>query len=128
MMRGLKYSLAICLALAPTISHGQSTVIQGGPWTVGHVPMYAGPGGSTAWQPVVQDSGTAAGGAVGVGLSELGLTVRGVGAGPFPNGGTGPYGANFCDYDGPTTSANGYHYVCLSPNAQGSGLLEYGSG
>jgi hypothetical protein len=127
-MRGLPYSLAVCLALSPAVSYAQSTVIQGGPWSVGHVPMYAGPGGSTAWQPVVQDSGTAAGGAIGVGLSELGLTVRGVGTGPFPNGGTGPYGANFCDYDGPTTSANGYHYVCLSPNAQGSGLLEYGSG
>ena len=106
-------------------AHAQQTVLQSGAWTPGHAPQYIGSGSS---QPVLQDSGTAAGGAAGVGLSELGVTVRGVGTGPFPNGGTGPYFANVCDYDGPVTNVTtGYHYLCFSANAQGGGLIAYGA-
>ena len=115
---------AALIAFLPTVALGQAVPLQGGPWAAGHVPMYANSGGS---QPVIQDSGTAGGGGTGVGLSELGLTVRGTGTGPYANAGTGPNGENVCDYDAPTTNAAGYHYLCMSPNAQGGGLVSYGS-
>ena len=38
---------------------------------------------------------------------------------------TGPNGENICDYDGPTTSAAGYHALCFSANALGGGLISY---
>ncbi len=117
--------LAFLLALAPVAAQAQSTVLQAGPFVSGHTSMYSGSGGS---QPIVIDSGTAAGGGAGVGLKELGLTVRGTGTPPFANAGTGPNGENICDYDAPTTNATGYHYLCMSPNAQGGGLISYGAG
>ena len=40
----------------------------------------------------------------------------------------GPYGTNICDYDAPTNNATGYHYVCLSANAQGGALIAVGAG
>lgn len=86
--------------------------------------MYVNTGNS---QPVVQDSGSAAGGGVGVGLNEIGLTIRGSGSPPYANAGKGPSGTNLCDYDAPVTSATGYHYLCIGPNAQGGGLLTYGA-
>ena len=117
-------SILVLLALCST-AQAQQTLLQSGPWIPGHAPQYVGSGSS---QPVLQDSGTAAGGAIGVGLSELGITVRGIGTGPFSNGGTGPYYANLCDYDGPVTNVTtGYHYFCFSPNAQGGGLIAYGA-
>jgi hypothetical protein len=115
----------ICAA-ASTPALGQSAVLQGGPWQPGHAPMYVGRGSS---QPVVQDSGPASGGAVGVGLSELGITARGTGTPPYVGQGTGPFGTNFCDYDAPTTNATGYHFLCFSANAQGGGgMIAYGAG
>lgn len=124
-MRGMiaRGLIAALLALAPGLALGQSSLLQGGSWTAGHAPMYSAPGGS---QPIVLDSGSAAGGVSGVGLSELGLTVRGTGTAPFANAGTGPLFTNFCNYDGPTTGA--YHYLCFSPNAGGGGLIAYGAG
>lgn len=103
----------------------QGAVQQAGPWAPGHAPMYAGPGRG---QPVIIDGGTAAGGAVGANLSEMGLTARGIGTPPYVGQGTGPLGANWCNYDAPTTNATGYHYLCMSANAQGGGLLTYGAG
>lgn len=120
----MKRILALALALLAPIAAAQAQgVLQSGPWTPGHAPMYVGQGSS---QPVLQDSGPASGGSVGVGLSELGLTVRGIGSPPFANAGTGPFGTNLCDYDAPTNSA-AYHYLCFSPNAQGGGLIAYGA-
>jgi len=116
--------LAFILALAPAAAEAQSTVLQAGPWASGHAPMYTNSGGS---QPIVVDSGTAGGGGAGVGLKELGITVRGTGTPPYANAGTGPNGENICDYDAPTTNATGYHYLCMSPNAQGGGLISYGA-
>lgn len=103
----------------------QSTLLQGGTWSAGRVPMYVGGGSS---QPVVVDSGPAGGGGPGVGASEFGLTARGTGAAPFAGQGSGQYGTNWCDYDAPTTNPTGYHFFCISPNAQGGGLLAYGAG
>jgi hypothetical protein len=108
----------------PATAFAQSALLQGGTWTSGHVPMYAGQGSS---QPVVIDSGPAGGGAAGLGLSEQLIQQRGTGAAPYVGQGTGPFGSNWCDYDGPTTGA--YHFLCLTPNATGEyGLLSYGAG
>lgn len=116
-------SLLFAVAI-PACAWGQGAILQGGPWTPGHVPQYVGQGSS---QAVVQDGGGARGGAVGVNPSELGITARGTGTAPYAGQGTGPLGTNVCDYDAPTTNATGYHYLCLSPNAQGGGLLAYGA-
>ena len=123
-MRGLR-TLALAFILLPSLAWGQSAILQGGPWSAGHVPMYSGPGGGT---PVVSDGGSAAGGNPGATLSEIGITARGTGTAPYAAQGTGPYGTIFCNYDAPKTNATGYHYFCLSPNAQGGGLIAYGAG
>lgn len=107
-------------------AQAQQTIRQSGPWASNRAPMYSGNGTST---PTLQDSGPAAGGAPGVGLNEQLLTIQGFSTtGPNANAGTGPYGTNWCDYDAPITSSGGYHYLCLSPNAQGGGLIAYGAG
>jgi hypothetical protein len=121
-MRLRSILLAVLMVCAAAAAHGQA-VLQSGPWQPGHVPVYVGQGSS---QAILQDSGPASGGSVGVGLSELGLTVRGTGSPPFANRGTGPLFSNLCDYDAPTNSA-GFHYLCFSPNAQGGGLIAYGA-
>ena len=124
-MRRLLCSIAILIGLALPCA-AQQAVLQSGPWAQGHAPLYVGQGSS---QPVVQDSGTAAGGALGTGLTELGLTIFNPNlTPPYANAGTGPYGTNFCDYDAPTNNATGFHYLCFSPNAQGGGLIAYGAG
>lgn len=115
--------LLLAAALAAS-AHAQSTLLQSGTYTAGRVPMYVG----TGTQVVVQDSGPASGGGVGLGLRELLITARGTGTAPFVEQGTGPLGTTFCQYDAPTTNAAGYHYLCMSPNAQGGGLIAYGSG
>ncbi|HEV2674155.1 MAG TPA: hypothetical protein VGV37_06395 [Aliidongia sp.] len=121
-----RFKLALAAALlwsSPVLA--QQTLLQGGPTTSGHVPMYST---GSSYQPVVQDSGTAAGGAPGVGLGELALAARGTGTAPYSGLGTGPLGTNLCDYDAPTTNPTGYHYLCFSANAQGGGLIAYGAG
>jgi hypothetical protein len=105
---------------------GQGAVLQGGSRASGHAPMYIQSGSSG--QTIVQDSGSAAGGTKGLGLSEQLIVARGTGSPPFASQGTGPLGTNWCNYDGPTDSAAGYHYFCLSANAQGGGLITYGAG
>lgn len=115
----------IALAVIPGLAHAQSTLLQAGGMTPGHAPMYVGMG---SYQPTVQDSGPASGGGVGLGLSEIYLQQRapsGTSTPPYTNAGTGPYGTNFCDDDGPTTSAAGYHALCFGPNSQGGGLIAY---
>jgi hypothetical protein len=120
-MKRLLIALAALVAAVP--AYGQA-ILQGGAWTAGHAPMYVG--GSNS-QPIVQDSGPAAGGAIGLGLAEQLLTVRSAtNSYPAANGGTGPLSTNWCNYDGPTTGA--YHYLCMSPNAQGGGLIAFGFG
>jgi hypothetical protein len=102
------------------------TILQSGPIAPGRTPMYVGIVGQS--QAVLQDSGPASGGDVGVGLSELGLTVQGTGTPPYANAGSGPYGANLCDYDAPITNPTGYHYICLSPNSLGGESVVAGFG
>lgn len=117
--------IALCLAAGIVQAQAQTAVLQGGPWTAGHIPQYNVGGGS---QPVIQDGGRAVGGNAGANPSELGVTARGTGTPPYVAQGSGPYGTNICDYDAPTSNATGYHYLCLSANSQGGGLIAYGAG
>ena len=119
-----RFLLAFVLALAPALALAQSTVLQGGPWSPGHVGVY-GPGTS---QPIIVDGGPAHGGGLGVGISELGITAQGIGAAPFVGQGTGPLGTNACLYDAPITNASGYHFLCFSANVSNAGLIAYGAG
>jgi len=118
----LLHALIFMAGLVPVIAYAQSTVINSGGVAPGRVPQYV----NTGPQVVVTDSGPASGGGPGVGLKELGLTVRGAGSGPYPNGGTGPFGANVCDYDNAVSTLN-YHFLCFSPNAQGGALIATGA-
>ena len=126
-MQRLRYLFVALILLAPSLAFGQNGVLQGGPWTAGHAPMYSGSGSG---QAIVNDSGSAAGGAANVGLSELGITSRsgnGVSSPPYASNGNGQYSSHFCMYDGPITNASGYHYLCLDPNAQGGPLFAVGN-
>jgi hypothetical protein len=121
-MKRLLAALVVALSVAPAF--GQA-ILQGGPWAPGRAPMYVGQSGS---QPIVQDSGSAGGGGIGLGLAEQLLQIRSpTNTYPAANAGTGQFLTNWCDYDGPTTNATGYHFLCMSPNAQGGGLIAYGA-
>lgn len=120
----MKFLVALALALFPSLAFAQGALLQGGPWTPGHMPQYVGQGSG---QAVVSDGGAASGGAIGANVGEIGVVARGTGTAPYAGQGTGPYGTNICDYDAPTSNAAGYHYLCFSANAQGGALLAYGS-
>ena len=124
-MRLSRFKLALLLALlAPVPSHAQNAILQGGPWTPGHVGAYA----ISNSQPVLLDAGPAQGGAVGSGVGELAITARGTGTAPYVGQGSGPFGSVSCLYDGPITSAAGYHFLCFSANATGNvGLISFGA-
>lgn len=124
-MRFLRFAVVLAL-LAPSWASAQTTPLQGGPWTPGHVPQYVGQGSS---QPVIMDGGPAAGGAVGVNVGELGIVARSpTNVYPSIGQGTGAFGSIGCMYDAPITNATGYHFLCLSPNATGNvGLLSFGA-
>lgn len=117
-------ALGFLLTAAP--AWPQATMLQAGPWADGHAPAYNSDGTS---QPVVQDSGPAGGGGSGTGLSEQAITSRSA-TNTFPSAdsGTGPFASHSCMYDGPITSAAGYHFLCFDPNAQGGALISYGAG
>lgn len=117
----VRWLLALLVALLPAQALSQATVLQGGPYTAGQLPVYSQSGGA---QPTVRSSGAANG--QGFGVNELSLIARGTGSPPFASQGTGPLGTNSCNYDGPVTGA--FHYLCSSPNANGGGLIVYGSG
>ena len=118
--------LALIVALLPAQGWGQAAVLQGGSFTGGHFPFYAGTGSSG--QPIVVDSGTAAGGAAGANISQLGITARGTGTAPYVAQGSGPNGELFCLYDAPITNVAGYHSLCLSPNVSSGALISYQAG
>ncbi len=124
-MRVSRSGLALLLALlSPALCHAQNVILQGGPWQSGHVGTYAISGS----QPVLLDAGQAAGGGVGTGVGEIAISARGTGSPPYVGQGTGPFGSISCLYDGPITSAAGYHWLCFSPNASGNvGLISFGA-
>lgn len=115
------------LALSnPKLSAQVSTIIQSGPWAVGHLGCYVGMGSS---QAVMADCGPAGG--VGTssgstGVSEFLQVATGPpGQAPYAGLGSGDYGTIDCRYDAPIDNPTGYHVLCFSPNAQGGGLLTY---
>jgi hypothetical protein len=117
--------LTLTLTFAPAPLQAQNTVLQGGPWQPGHVGAYA----ISNSQPVLLDSGPAQGGGTGTGVGEMAITARGTGSAPYVRQGTGPFGSIACLYDGPITSAAGYHWLCFSANATGNvGLISFGAG
>jgi hypothetical protein len=124
-MRKTRIILALLGSLLPGAAWAQDAVLQTGPSAPSRAPMYVGQGG----QAVVIDSGPAAGGGVGVGLSELGITAQGSGAPPYQGQGTGPNGTVHCEYDAPITNAGtgGYHFLCFSPWAGAGALIDYGA-
>ena len=127
MLRGLQITVAAILfaLVLPALAHAQNTVLQGGPWQPGHVGTYA----ISNSQPVLLDAGPAQGGCTGTGVGELPITARGTGSPPYVGQGTGAYGSIECLYDGPITSAAGYHFLCFSPNGTGNvGLISFGAG
>jgi hypothetical protein len=117
-MRHALSRFALLAALLASTIAGAQTLQQSGPWKGGHVPAYFPGGGSSV--PLVIDSGAAGGGASTQGISEMLLIA--------PASPTGPLGTNWCDYDAnPTTTFTGYHYLCFSPNANGSGEIVFGA-
>jgi hypothetical protein len=126
MLRFISAALvALALAACSSQTPAQSALLQAGPAAAGRAPMYVNSGNG---QAIVTDSGPASGGAVGLGMGEGLYVARGTGTPPYAGQGTGPLGTNWCDYDAPITNATGYHYFCLSANAQGGGLMSYGAG
>ena len=101
-------------------AHAQA-VTQAGPIlnNGGHAPMYMP--GAPQGLATVMDSGPAAGGGPGYGLSETLQINRAPG--------TGPFGTHNCDYDSPTTGSGftGAHYLCFDSNVGGNGTIAYGA-
>jgi hypothetical protein len=123
-------AVAALVILAPAAALAQSAILQAGTWTPNHLLQYSASGQS---QTVVKDAGQASGGGIGYNPSELGLTALSpTNTYPAANNGHGPYGTNFCLFDGPITNATGYHYLCLGPNStaggQTGGLIAFGAG
>jgi hypothetical protein len=119
--------LIVALAMGtPRLAAQASSIIQSGPWTVGHLGCYVGQGSA---QAVMTDCGPAGGvgtGSGSQGVSEfLEVATGPPGQAPYSGLGTGPYGTIHCLYDAPIDNPSGYHALCLSPNAQGGGLLTY---
>lgn len=114
--------VALLLAMLPAQSWGQATVLQGGSWTDGILPIYTTTGGVS--QPTIRQSSTAAGGAASI--KEMSIVARGSGTAPYVGSGGGFLGSIFCAYDAPPTNATGGHQLCLSPDATGGyGLLSF---
>lgn len=114
--------LALLVAAIPTMGFAQETVLQGGSWTAGLMPMYSLSGGGS--QPTVQQSATAAGGASSI--KEMSIVARGSGSAPYVGSGGGYLGSRFCMYDAPPSNATGGHQVCLDPDVTGGfGLLSF---
>lgn len=120
MMKRLLLSLFAVL-LIPVQGWGQASVLQGGSWTTGSVPVYSGSGGTS--QPVVQNSGPASG--TGVGVKELSVIARGTGTAPFVGQGTGQLGTVVQIQDAPSTNSTGYHALSFSANVNSGGLIAY---
>lgn len=123
MLRAALFLAALCASGA---AFGQGAIFQSGPIVPYHSPVWYANG-------LQGDAGAASGfsstgGLAAAGQSEALYVVRGTGTSPYANAGTGPNGENWCNYDAPVTNSGGYHYLCLSPNAQGGGLISYGAG
>lgn len=115
-----RFLLALLVALLPTQVVGQSTILQGGSYSAGTIPVYSISGGS---QPIVNNSGPASG--TGVGVREIAVIARGTGTAPYIGQGSGQLGTIFQIQDAPSTAAAGYHALSFSANVGGAGLIAY---
>ena len=111
---------ALALILLPGTALAQGTLLQAGPFTPRHAPMYVGAAGQG--QAYLQDSGPASGGPPGIGLSE---TLQ-VSPSPYSQTGTGPFGTHNCEYSAPV-QLGVYNYLCTDPNAGGGALITAGA-
>lgn len=106
----IRLMLAFLAAIIALPVLGQGTMQQAGPVVARHIPGVIQNG-------YYGDSGFASGfgpnNGVGVGIAEQLLIA--------PSAPSGQGGSNWCDYDFPVTNPAGYHYLCLSPNAGGTG-------
>ncbi len=119
--------LLLALILAPAVALAQGALLQGGPFTAGHSPMYQN--GVAALQDSGSANGNSPNGSAGAGLSELLQFNRVAGSGT----GTGPFGTHDCHYANTASASGGgitspYTYLCLDALAQGGGLITFGSG
>ena len=122
-------SALLCIALSVLFSIealAQSSTLSAGPLTSGHAPQYS----AGAPLAVLRDGGGSGGGTIGTTLGEIGVTSRSsTNTYPSASSGNGPNREHLCLYDAPTlNNPNGFHYVCLDPNANGGGLLSFGAG
>ena len=117
-------SSLVLLATIPSLALAQTSVLQGGPFTPGHVPTYSLSGSSG--QPIVIDSGPAGGNTTGQGLGELNITSQ-CASPPCASTGTGQGSAHVQIQDAPSTNATGYHFLSFDANAAGGGLINYGA-
>lgn len=123
LLRSLRLSSAL-FCLLPGVALGQASVLQGGAFAPGRVPIYSA--GGSGSQPVVIDSGPAGSTVTGQGVSELNITAR-CATPPCAGTGTGPDGTIFTINDAVSTNSTGGHRLAFSANALGGGLLEYGA-
>lgn len=122
-------SALLCIALSGLFSIealAQSSTLSAGPLTSGHALQYS----AGAPLAVLRDGGGSGGGTIGTTLGEIGVTSRSsTNTYPSTSSGNGPNREHLCLYDAPTlNNPNGFHYVCLDPNANGGGLLSFGAG
>ena len=118
------FASLVLLAAIPSLALAQTSVLQGGSFTPGHVPAYSLSGSS--WQPIVIDSGPAGGNTTGQGLSELNITSQCT-TPPCSSTGTGQGSAHFQIQDAVSTNSTGYHFLSFDANAGGGGLINYGA-
>lgn len=110
----MKYIRAVVVLLGllwAGAAAAQGVVLQSGPVVPNHPAAFQSPG-------VIFDPGPASGGLAGSGINEGLFTVPPTSSGsaaPWSNTGTGPFGTNICDTDGPITGPR--HYFCISPNS-----------
>jgi hypothetical protein len=108
------------LMAAPALAQG--VVLQSGPVVPNHPAAFQSSG-------VIFDSGPASGVLPGGGINEMLLVVPPTSNGsaqPWSNTGSGPFGANQCNYDGFITGPR--HYLCFSPNSSTGGpVIAFGA-
>ena len=127
-MRLSRLLVFLAALFAASSAFPQAATLTAGPTTNGHVPVFVQGGYG---QPIVRDGGGSDGSSPGVSAnpSELGITaISPTNAYPSASSGNGPNGEHQCMFDAPITNPTGYHYLCFDPNAQGGGLIDYGSG
>src|ERR1700679_3361270 len=116
--------VSAAFACAPMAADAQGAMQQVTPVVPGHAPIAVQNG-------LFMDGGSALGGPINTGLSDLLLqsrsngqaptTANGFLQGPFQNSGTGQFGSHSCDYAGSPQSSAGSYYLCSDPDTIANG-------